>query len=655
MTNLTENPVYETGIYQIETVDPVIGGPPGFNMGIPVTGWSNAQAQQLANRTANLKDRVEVLEQFDNDLANGSDPSKGAALVGRAAQVVNSVTDLRALDKTSASAFARTTGYYLPGDGGHATYYYDSSDTTSLDDGGSVIVATDAGRWKLLISGAVNAKQFGASPSLADNATRLQALLGSSVVDAMYLPGGVYASSQALTRTRPITITGDGIGVSRLKFAGTDGLVITSSTFSAVTHVSGVSLHQTGGSALGTAIRVDFSGQISGGVIQNRTSPRLKIEDVGIQGNTSVAVDGWAKGVWCTNVLHATLDGVHFSGKHGATQSIVQSGDAFAFDGSGSPVEILVTNCWAFFAQRAAVATDCEGFFVDHCNFVAVDRGVVFNPAGSEPQLSVTNSHVNANLKVIEAFNLNQGNISGNLFYARNTATANVAGVSLTNCNFTTISDNVFVNTSSFNYDAVVVLSGGSGNFLHGNVFQSATTAIWLQAASAGVRVGENVFVSVTTRILNQGSGNTHPQYGCTVYRTSTFSLPNNTLTALPFTDVLDGSSELFSVGLPTRLTVAATGYYRVTAGVVFTTSATGYRRIAIRKNGTPPVGFPAIATGAADGGINSTLSLASREVRLVAGDYIELHVAQNSGAAMTLPVAETYLSLQWVNELSTV
>ncbi len=46
MANLTESAVYESGIYQIETTDPVVGGP---------NGVSNAQAKQLANRTAWLK------------------------------------------------------------------------------------------------------------------------------------------------------------------------------------------------------------------------------------------------------------------------------------------------------------------------------------------------------------------------------------------------------------------------------------------------------------------------------------------------------------------------------------------------------------------------------------------------------------------------
>lgn len=79
MTNLTENSVWESGIYQLETDDPTLGGPPGFNLGEPVTGHANAQAQQLSNRTKYLKDTHEA---FVSDLANATDPAKGAGMVG---------------------------------------------------------------------------------------------------------------------------------------------------------------------------------------------------------------------------------------------------------------------------------------------------------------------------------------------------------------------------------------------------------------------------------------------------------------------------------------------------------------------------------------------------------------------------------------------
>lgn len=84
MTNLTENPVYESGIYQLETTDPVIGGTPAIVSGTPVAGWSNAQAQQLANRTAYLDKILEngIISAVVNDYslvnysAVGTDGSK---------------------------------------------------------------------------------------------------------------------------------------------------------------------------------------------------------------------------------------------------------------------------------------------------------------------------------------------------------------------------------------------------------------------------------------------------------------------------------------------------------------------------------------------------------------------------------------------------
>lgn len=52
MANVTEIPSYDTGIYQIETTDPVLGGPNGI---------ANAQAKGLANRTAFLKQQIDQL------------------------------------------------------------------------------------------------------------------------------------------------------------------------------------------------------------------------------------------------------------------------------------------------------------------------------------------------------------------------------------------------------------------------------------------------------------------------------------------------------------------------------------------------------------------------------------------------------------------
>ncbi|WP_421196631.1 gp53-like domain-containing protein [Aeromonas enteropelogenes] len=52
MANVPETPSFDAGIYQIETTDPVLGGPNGI---------ANAQAKGLANRTAFLKQQIDHL------------------------------------------------------------------------------------------------------------------------------------------------------------------------------------------------------------------------------------------------------------------------------------------------------------------------------------------------------------------------------------------------------------------------------------------------------------------------------------------------------------------------------------------------------------------------------------------------------------------
>lgn len=98
---------------------------------------------------------VSYTEQLRQDIRE----SGGASLVGfdgetvasyfrsKNCRVVDSISELRALPK-STYARASATGYYSVGDGGGGDYWLDTADTTSADNGGSIIVAADGGRWK---------------------------------------------------------------------------------------------------------------------------------------------------------------------------------------------------------------------------------------------------------------------------------------------------------------------------------------------------------------------------------------------------------------------------------------------------------------------------------------------------------------------------
>lgn len=63
----------------------------------------------------------------------------GSALIGGGVQHVDTIAQLRTVSRANASKFVSVSGY---------DYYLDAADTTSADNGGEIIVATDGGRWK---------------------------------------------------------------------------------------------------------------------------------------------------------------------------------------------------------------------------------------------------------------------------------------------------------------------------------------------------------------------------------------------------------------------------------------------------------------------------------------------------------------------------
>ncbi len=75
MANLTETPIWETGIYQLELNDPVDAGTGG-------NGVSNLQAKQLANRTSYLKNQVDGLGTQNTTQANQIQALEDTQIIG---------------------------------------------------------------------------------------------------------------------------------------------------------------------------------------------------------------------------------------------------------------------------------------------------------------------------------------------------------------------------------------------------------------------------------------------------------------------------------------------------------------------------------------------------------------------------------------------
>ena len=101
MANLKENAAWESGIYQLETTDPVVGG---------VDGISNKQAIQLANRTSYLKGEIETLKSNSNtqlalkrDISDSYSKTQTAALIApKLDSAIAEATYLKKTDKIDA-------------------------------------------------------------------------------------------------------------------------------------------------------------------------------------------------------------------------------------------------------------------------------------------------------------------------------------------------------------------------------------------------------------------------------------------------------------------------------------------------------------------------------------------------------------------------
>jgi len=549
----------------------------------------------------------------------------------------------------------KTGGYLLSGDSGGG--YWVKTGVTGLTPsqtpeqlGDALLNDALGNQWKL-VGRVIAVDKLGADPTgTKDSSLAFQAAANTNL--PITLGVGNYTCSTAINFTGAPRIEGEGIAYSKVYFAGTDGFVIAGtvnnfdpvdlSEFSLLTSTEGV----------GEANLINNTSQTGSGVIQNRTSVRVIIKNIAVLGSGSVDTTGWKIGIRGTSILHATIDGFHFTGLRNLDSgSILNSFVGILLDGTGSPVEVTLQNSWVFHSRVAVQTENCEGIFISKCNFINVNVGVLFNAPNKKPQLNLINSHINANVVCVDLINLAQGIIANNLFYARPSAPASVFGVRLTSSIFTQIVNNTFVDASPFNLDSVLFVSEGNGCLVKDNIFQSSETAIWLEEVSSGVRVGRNVYGTVVKKVLDQSSLSYVEGAFTTAKRTATYSLADGiTLSAIPWTASEQSSAASWSITNPTRLTARVTGRYKISANLVFDLSVVGARRASIRKNGIPVLGFPSTSVTPI-AGATTTISLGEVTVSLVAGDYIELFAAQTSGAPMTLPIAESSLKLEFVDE----
>lgn len=221
-----DNPVGEANTLQS---DMDVNGKSIYNLPAPLLDSQAARLQDVKNAIAggaanlitftpyghvsgnNLQAAIQEL--IDDTTNNGV--ALPAFLKDSNAIVVDSIAALKALDKTKFTK-ALVLGYYTKGDGGGGVYWYDSSDITSVDNSGTVIVATDLGRWKLIFQGAISVKQFGAKgDGVTDDTVAIQKAVDTVIAQfsesiKLLFPQGEYVVSASILINGKIDIEGFG-------------------------------------------------------------------------------------------------------------------------------------------------------------------------------------------------------------------------------------------------------------------------------------------------------------------------------------------------------------------------------------------------------------------------------------------------------------
>ncbi len=127
---------------------------------------------------------------------------------------VNTIADLRGVDSTEVSSvFVR--GYYAVNDRGGGFYALDADDLSAADNGGTVIVASDNARWKLVYTETLSVLQFGAKgDGVHDDAPHFRSAINYLVSIGggklrVPITTGVYTINSALTALGPVLLSGE--------------------------------------------------------------------------------------------------------------------------------------------------------------------------------------------------------------------------------------------------------------------------------------------------------------------------------------------------------------------------------------------------------------------------------------------------------------
>jgi len=426
-----------------------------------------------------------------------------------------SISDLKTKLKTSYASIV-TSGYYASGDGGAAIYRLDPLDTTTIDNGVTVHVAADGGRWKLFTkSDIINAAVAGIKAEIGFNNSSLLTTALANFNRIEFSPSaGEYEFTSRVTIAANKTIAGNKAKFKKTNgdwlfdVTGSDAAVFDFQFTGSSTLGGGVVLLRTDLSAIErfTMARVVtfHSSQLIGDAGGANSAINVTLYEASCRVHRGVGV-AFSKVFAYLKMFFVTIDYVGSSSRNHTGFSITGNEGAFIYscDVTGGLVDGTTTSNHGFAFQncKAVWLTNCmadtvggKGFYiVSGCQYIYFLGECVASLCGDHG-LAISGG---------SDYEVNSIFVNGRVGQAY--APANIHGIHLTSAIGVSISK---FKSQSNNGDGIritnstVTISGGRSVANTGRGLDSTGTNVML---CTGV-----TFVSNTVGNINQSSANMH-------------------------------------------------------------------------------------------------------------------------------------------------
>lgn len=362
----------------------------------------------------------------------------------------------------------------------------------------------------------INVKNFNAvGDSVTDDTAAIVAAMATANANGavLYFPPGRYKMTQRLTLPNaPITVLGDGSGISTIEWTNASGgilyqpAILSDPAGAGVDReltIKGLTLRttQNGGGAAIEAIWPENPGQ---------AAETANISDVQIRGQSFVQY--WNTGIKLVGARNSRIENTNIYGST-ATPTGLDKGIHIHSNGSStdyriSDVEISGVNTGIHVdGGVAGQGSGPEGVLVHQATITSANFGIHVVTADPEPMLNVRGSHMAVRMSGIRT-NAIASVLNENTIYLFPSSGTPAVGIYTDNAYDLTIRDN-WLSSSVPQSANGIVISNSQRLSISGNNFMSMTSCIWLQSSASSNFVAQNVFSNCAFKVLDQGSNNT--------------------------------------------------------------------------------------------------------------------------------------------------